>query len=77
MLAEVGFVHVEVNDSGRESGRLRQGREPVGNLLTSRTRTSDGRSRLRPVLPLGAEFHERLKDLLSRHDVNDYATSPG
>jgi hypothetical protein len=25
--------------------------------------------------PLGHDFHERLKDLLSRHNVNDYAAS--
>ena len=62
--------------------RLRQGREPGGLLLVpgdSSLADCGGRLLLDPVRspsgPLRADFHQRLTELLRRHDVNEYAAS--
>jgi hypothetical protein len=80
MLAEAGFAHVEVIDSGLDLNAYATVENQSGccsppasalpiaevGCCSSSGETFD---------PMGADFHERLKDLLSRHNVNDYAAS--
>jgi SAM-dependent methyltransferase len=77
MMVEAGFVHVEVIDSGRDLNAYAEVENQAGCC-------SPPASGL-PIAEVGccsssasaaaADFHERLKDLLSRYDVNDYAAS--
>jgi ubiquinone/menaquinone biosynthesis C-methylase UbiE len=79
MLVEAGFAHVEVIDSGRDLNAYAKVENqkacapqasslPIAEVGCCST---SGES----FDPLGHDFHERLKDLLSRHNVNDYAAS--
>jgi SAM-dependent methyltransferase len=80
MLVDAGFAHVEVIDSGRDLNAYTKIENQVGCCSTSASSllvaevgccSTSGES----FDPLGADFHERLKDLLSRYNVNDYASS--
>ena len=80
MLVEAGFAHVEVIDSGRDLNAYAKVENqagccspPASSLPIAEVGccSTEGES----FDPLGAEFHERLKDLLSRHNVNDFAAS--
>jgi SAM-dependent methyltransferase len=80
MLVDAGFAHVEVIDSGRDLNAYAKVENQEGCCSTQASDLpiaevgccfTTGAS----VDPLGADFHERLKDLLSRHNVNDYAAS--
>ena len=80
MLGEAGFAHVEVIDSGRDLNAYAKVENqagccspPASGLPIAEVGccSTEGES----FDPLGAEFHERLKDLLSRHNVNDFAAS--
>jgi SAM-dependent methyltransferase len=80
MLTEAGFAHVEVIDSGRDLNAYAKVENQAGccsppasalpiaevGCCSSPAETLD---------PLSTDFHERLKDLLTRHNVNDYAAS--
>ena len=81
MLAESGFAHVEVIDSESDLNAHAKVEyqagccsppasslpiAEVGCCTTSGESSSDS---------LSADFHKRLKDLLPRHNVNDYAAS--
>ena len=80
MLAEAGFAHVEVIDSGRDLNAYAKVENqagccsppasalPIAEVGCCST-TSESRESLTDA------FHERLRDLLSRHNVNDYAAS--
>jgi arsenite methyltransferase len=79
-LRDAGFAHVEVIDSGRDLSAYAKVENqagccspPASNLpvvevacCSTTDESSDSP---------GADFHERLRDLLSRHNVNDYAAS--
>jgi arsenite methyltransferase len=79
-LVEAGFAQVEVIDSGRDLNAYAKVENqaaccsppasslPVVEVACCSTTDESAAS-------LGAGFHERLKDLLSRHNVNDYAAS--
>jgi SAM-dependent methyltransferase len=80
MLVDVGFAHVEVIDSGRDLNAYAKVENQEGCCSTQASSlpvaevgccSTAGES----FDPLPADFHERLKDLLSRHNVNDYAAS--
>ncbi len=83
MLGEASFAHVEVIDSGKDLNAYAKVENQagccsplpavaslpiaeVGCCSTMGESSSDS---------LGVAFHERLKDLLSRHNVNDFAAS--
>ena len=77
-LTEAGFAHVEVIDSGgdlnayakveNQSGCCSPAMVPAGGLPVVADAGCCGPSN-------GADLHDRLADLLRRHDVNDYAAS--
>jgi SAM-dependent methyltransferase len=80
MLIDAGFAHVEVIDSGSDLNAYAKVENqaaccsPTASALPvtevgccSSTSESPGSA--------GDAFHDRLKDLLSRHKVNDYAAS--
>lgn len=79
-LVEAGFAHVEVIDSGKDLNAYAKVENQAGCcsppasslpvVAVACCSTTDDSSD-----SLGADFHERLRDLLSRHDVNDYAAS--
>jgi arsenite methyltransferase len=80
MLVDAGFAHVEVVDSGRDLNAYAKVENQAGCCSPPASAlpiaevgccSTTGES----VDPLGADFHERLKDLLSRHDINNYAAS--
>jgi SAM-dependent methyltransferase len=80
MLLDAGFSHVEVIDSGRDLNAYAKVENQAGCCSTSQSSlpiaevgccSSTGES----FDPLGADFHERLANLLSRYNVNDYAAS--
>ena len=80
MLVDAGFAHVEVIDSGRDLNAYTKIENQAVCCSTSASSlpvaevgccSTSGKS----IDPHGAEFHERLKDLLSRYNVNDYAAS--
>jgi hypothetical protein len=79
-LIEAGFAHVEVIDSGADLNAYAK--------VENQTACCSPQASSLPIAevgcystsgesfdPLGHDFHERLKDLLSRHNVNDYAAS--
>ena len=80
MLGEAGFAHVEVIDSGKDLNAYAKVENQAGCcsppasslpvVAVACCSTTDDSSD-----SLGADFHERLRDLLSRHNVNDYAAS--
>ena len=81
ILLDAGFAHVEVIDSGRDLNAYAKVENQAGccsppaaalpiaefGCCSTTGESSSG--------SLGGTFHERLKDLLSRHNVNDYAAS--
>ena len=74
------LAHVEVIDSGRDLNAYAKVENqsgccspPASALLIAKVGCCS--SPAEPFDPLGAAFHEHLKDLLSRHNVNDYAAS--
>jgi SAM-dependent methyltransferase len=80
MLVEAGFAHVEVIDSGRDLNAYAKVENQAGCCSTQASSlpiaevcccSTAGESSDTP----GSDLHERLKDLLSRHNVNDYAAS--
>jgi hypothetical protein len=80
MLGDAGFAHVEVIDSGRDLNAYAKVENQAGccpspasslPIAEAGCCSTSGES----FDPLGHDFHERLKDLLSRHNVNDYAAS--
>jgi SAM-dependent methyltransferase len=80
MLVDAGFAHVEVIDRGRDLNAYAKVENQAVCCSTSASslpvtevgcRSTSGES----FVPLGADFHDRLKDLLSRYNVNDYAAS--
>jgi arsenite methyltransferase len=73
LLGKAGFSHVEVIDSGSESERLRQGREP-GGLSPAVTGRCGSAERLDLRVP-SAPFHARMTELLRRYNVNEYAAN--
>jgi arsenite methyltransferase len=80
MLVGAGFAHVEVIDSGRDLNAYAKVENqaaccpppasslPITELGCCSTSGESSNSSI-------ADFHERLKDLLSRYNVNDYAAS--
>jgi SAM-dependent methyltransferase len=80
MLVDAGFSHVEVIDSGRDLNAYAKVENQAGCCSPSASSLPVAESGCCSTTsetfdPLGADFHERLKDLLSRHNVNDYAAS--
>jgi hypothetical protein len=84
MLAEAGFAHVEVIDTGRdlnayakvenEASCCAHG-EPSASALPVAGSSCCSTGKHETPGPPGAEFHAQLADLLSRYNVNDYAAS--
>jgi arsenite methyltransferase len=81
MLGEAGFAHVEVIDTGRDLNAYAKVENQAVCCSPSATSSlpmaevgccSTGDA---IVDPLGADFHQRLAELLRRYDVNDYAAS--
>jgi len=81
MLGEAGFAHVEVIDSGRDLNAYAKVENQAGCC-------SPPAASSLPIAeagccptggetfdPLGADFHQRLTELLRRYDVNQYAAS--
>jgi hypothetical protein len=84
MLAEAGFAHVEVIDTGRDLNAYAKVENQAGccapaepSASTSPVAGSSCCSTAQETTfdPLGTDFHARLADLLSRYNVNDYAAS--
>ena len=81
MLAGAGFAHVEVIDSGRDLNAYAKVENQAGccsppaSALPIAEVGCCSTTGEPPSDSLGVAFHERLKDLLSRHNVNDYAAS--
>jgi SAM-dependent methyltransferase len=80
MLVDAGFAHIEVIDSGRDLNAYTKIENQAGCCSPSASSlpiaevgccSTSGET----YGPLGADFHARLKDLLSRYNVNDYAAS--
>jgi SAM-dependent methyltransferase len=80
ILVDAGFAHVEVIDSGRDLNAYAKVENqaaccpptaPSLPIAETGCCVSSGEG----FDPLGADFHERLADLLSRYNVNDYAAS--
>jgi arsenite methyltransferase len=80
LLGQAGFSHVEVIDSGRDLNAYAKVENQAGccsppaSALPIAEVGCCSSSEVK-FDPMGADFHERLKDLLSRHNVNDYAAS--
>jgi arsenite methyltransferase len=82
MLADAGFDHVEIIDSGKDLNAYAKVENQAG--CCSPPSASSGlplaeagccSAGEKPFDLLDAEFHGRLADLLRRHDVNEYAAS--
>jgi SAM-dependent methyltransferase len=81
MLVDAGFAHVEVIDTGTDLNAYSKIENQAGCCSPSAAASlpiadlgccsTTGESSDTP----GAGFHERLAELLSRHNVNDYAAS--
>jgi SAM-dependent methyltransferase len=80
MLMNAGFAHVEVIDSGRDLNAYAKVENQAGCCSPSASSlpiaevgccSTSGES----FDPMGANFHDRLAELLRRYDVNDYAAS--
>jgi SAM-dependent methyltransferase len=80
-LVEAGFTHVEVIDTGADlnayakvehpSGCCPSALAPAGGLPV----VADSGCCAPTTLATGGDLHDRLADLLRRHNVNDYAAS--
>ena len=79
ILVDAGFAHVEVIDSGRDLNAYAKVENQAGCCSPPAAALSHRRDWLllgeSSSETLGADFHNRLKDLLSLHNVNDYAAS--
>ncbi len=79
MLAQAGFAHVQVIESGSDLNAYAKVENqavccppPTSGLPIA---SSDCCSTAQPASETAEAFHTRLKDLLSRYNVNDYAAS--
>jgi SAM-dependent methyltransferase len=77
-LAEAGFAHVEVIDTGADLNAYAKVEGQSGccpPAMSSSNGLPVGGGCCGPVPTTGTDLHERLADLLRRYNVNDYAAS--
>jgi SAM-dependent methyltransferase len=80
MLVDAGFAHVEVIDSGRDLNAYAKVENQASCCSTQASSLPIAEvgccsTTSESFDPLGADFHERLAELLRRYNVNDYAAS--
>ena len=82
LLGEAGFAHVEVIDSGWDLNAYAKVENQAGccsplPAVAALPIADTGccSPNASTIDPLGADFHQRLTELLRRYDVNDYAAS--
>ena len=79
-LAEAGFAHIEVIDTGADLNAYAKVENQSG-CCSPAMAAMDGlpvggaSGCCRPTLTTGTDLHDRLADLLRRYNVNDYAAS--
>lgn len=77
-LAEAGFAHVEVIDTGADLNAYAKVENQSGCCSPASAPTNGqpvGGGCCGPTPTSGADLHDRLADLLRRYNVNDYAAS--
>jgi hypothetical protein len=79
-LAEAGFAHIEVIDTGSDLNAYAKVENQSGCCSSVKapqngSQAGDGFGCCDPTPTTGTDLHDRLADLLRRYNVNDYALS--